>query len=465
VAQVAPAPRRAAARRARPASRRRARRWWPPATFKARLLWIVGAGLLFRFVYVAFDVAGDRGFDDRQWFHDVSNNLAAGRGFISPFVFDFFGTVTPSAGHPPLWAAVLSVPAFFGLGSWTAQQFITAIFGAAAIGAVGYLGRRVGGDRIGLIAAGLAAVSPLLIARDGSLMSESLYGFLVILALLATYRVIDKPVSRSAAILGVLIGLAALTRGEALLFLPILAFVVWRQAKPKSVSRGRLLVVMVVAAAVTLAPWTIRNFFAFDEPVLISFNEASVLAGANCDKTYNGPETGTWDITCLAAANPNLDEPAQHAIWRKQGLDYIGDHIGDLPRVLFYRVIRTWDLYEPSAQAHGDGRDYNVAVIGTWTYLFVLLPLGIWGALRLYWRRKPLLILLSPAIVATISAAMTWGLTRLRHPADLTLLVLDAVALAAAYQTLRAREQRKRAVAGGGRRPAPTAPHGHGSPP
>jgi 4-amino-4-deoxy-L-arabinose transferase-like glycosyltransferase len=455
VPPVAAAPRRAPAKRAkrrRPPARPSP--WRLPESFKARLLWIVGAGLVFRFVYIAFDVAGDRGFDDRQWFHDVSNNLAAGRGFISPFVFDFFGTVTPSAGHPPLWAAVLSVPAFFGLGSWTAQQFITAIFGAAAIGAVGYLGRRVGGDRIGLIAAGLAAVSPLLIARDGSLMSESLYGVLVILALLATYRVIDKPVSRSAAILGVLIGLAALTRGEALLFLPLLGIAVWLRAKPKKVSRQRLVAVMVVATVVTLAPWTIRNWIAFDEPVLISFNEASVLAGANCDKTYNGPQTGTWDITCLATSNPNLTEPEQHAIWRKQGLDYIGDHIGDLPRVVFYRVIRTWDLYAPSAQAHGDGRDYNVAVIGTWSYLLLLLPLGIWGAVRMYRRRRPLLILLSPFVVATISAAMTWGLTRLRHPADLTLLVFDAVALAAAWDALRAREQRKATPSRRG--PAPT---------
>jgi hypothetical protein len=87
-----------------------------------------------------------------------------------------------------------------------------------------------------------------------------------------------------------------------------------------------------------------------------------------------------------------------------------------------------------------------VAVIGTWAYLLVLLPLGIYGAVLLYRRRKPLLVLLSPAVVATVSAALTWGLTRLRHPADLTLLVLDAVALAAGYEALRARERKKRAV-------------------
>ena len=418
-----------------------------PRSFKARLTTIAGAALLIRILYVALDVAGDKGFDDRQYFHDTANNLAAGRGFISPFVFDFFDTVTPSAGHPPLWPGVLAVPAFFGLGSWTAQQFICALFGTAAVAAVGCLGRRVGGDRIGLIAAALAAVSPTLIARDGSLMSESLYGLLIVLALLAAYRVLDRPVSRSAAILGVLLGLAALTRGEALLFVPFLAIPICVRARPKTVSRRRLVVVTLVSTALTLAPWTIRNWVTFGEPVLISFNEASVLAGANCDKTYNGPETGTWDITCLAAANPRLGEAAQHAIWRRQGLDYIGDHLGDLPRVMFIRVLRTWDLHSPTAQAHGDGRDYHVAVIGTWTYLLVLLPLGICGAVLLYRRRQPLLILISPAVVATISAALTWGLTRLRHPADLTLLVLDAVALAAGYQALKARERRRRTAA------------------
>ena len=39
-------------------------------------------------------------------------------------------------------------------------------------------------------------------------MSETPHGLLVVLALLAAYRVIDRPVPRSAAILGFLLGLA-----------------------------------------------------------------------------------------------------------------------------------------------------------------------------------------------------------------------------------------------------------------
>jgi len=413
--------------------------WWVPVSFKGRLLMIAGGALLIRFLYVAIDVAGNQGFDDRLYFHDTANNLAAGRGFIEPYLFDFLGRTVPSAGHPPLWPMVLSVPSFFGLGSWTAQQFVCATFGAGAVVAVGLLGRRVGGPRIGLIAAGLAAVSPLLIARDGSLMSESLYGLLVVLALLAAYRVLDRPVPRSAALMGLLIALASLTRGEALLFVPFLAIPICYRARPKEVSRTRLAAVAVVVTVLTLTPWTLRNWAVFGQPVLISLNEASVLAGANCDSAYNGPGVGTWDLNCLAHRNTQLSEPAQHAIWRRQGLTYIGNHLDQLPKVVVYRVLRTWDLYAPSAQAHGDGRDYNVAVVGTWLYLLLFLPLGVMGAMVLYRRRSPLLILLSPFIVATVAAALTWGLTRLRHPADLVLMVLDGVAIAAILDWRRSR--------------------------
>jgi Dolichyl-phosphate-mannose-protein mannosyltransferase len=414
--------------------------WWLPPSFRGRLLMIAAGALLLRVLYVALDVAGNKGFDDRLYFHDTANNIAAGRGFIEPYLYDFLGRTVPSAGHPPLWPTVLAVPSFFGLDSWTAHQFVTVCVGSAAVVAIGVLGNRVGGPRVGLIAAALAAVSPLLIARDGSLLSESLYGLLVVCALLAAYRVVDRPVPRSAALLGVLIGLAALTRGEGLLFVPLLAIPVCIRARPRGTSRKRLAAVAIVATVVTIVPWTVRNWIVFDDPVVISLNDASVLGGANCPATYNGDAIGGWQLDCLARRNVRLSEPAQHAIWRRQGFTYIGDHLDQVPKVMVYRVLRAWDLYQPSAQAHGDGRDYNVAVLGTWTYLLFVLPAGILGAMIMYRRRSSLLILLSPVLVTTVAAALTWGLTRLRHPVDLVLLVLDAVAITTIVDRIEGRD-------------------------
>ncbi len=58
---------------------------------------------------------------------------------------------------------------------------------------IGILARRLAGDRVGLVAALLAAVSPALWSNDSMLGLESLYGLLVILALLAVYRLWNAP--------------------------------------------------------------------------------------------------------------------------------------------------------------------------------------------------------------------------------------------------------------------------------
>ena len=77
-----------------------------------------------------------------------------------------------------------------------------------------------------------------------------------------------------------------------------------------------------------------------------------------------------------------------------------------------------------------------------WSY-FVLVPLAIGGGVVL-WRRRvriwPLLV--QPALV-TVVAALTFGITRYRAGAEITLVVLAAVAIVAAVEwALRSRAAR-----------------------
>src|SRR4051794_29520618 len=139
-----------------------------------------------------------------------------------------------------------------------------------------------------------------MIAVDGALMSETLYGPLIAGVLLAAYAVHDRARLWAAALLGALIGLAALTRSEALLFVPLLAWpVAWRAGAD---GRARLAVAAVatVACVLVVAPWTIRNAVQFDAFVPISTNDATVLAGANCPLTYHGVDLGGWNIKCIS---------------------------------------------------------------------------------------------------------------------------------------------------------------------
>jgi 4-amino-4-deoxy-L-arabinose transferase-like glycosyltransferase len=380
--------------------------------FARRLAVIAAGGLAIRLIYTLVLTPHLRGLGDATYYSGLARALGDGRGFVDPA----FGS--PTALHPPLFPLVLALPAWLGIDSYMAQRVVVALIGTATIVCAGLLARRLGGARAGLIGAAIAALYPVLVSADSAVMSETLLGLLVLLCALAAYRLRERPTAARAALLGVLIGLAALTRGEALLLVPLL--LPWR--------RPKLAVALVAACLVTLAPWTIRNFSTFDRPVLLSTNEGGLLAGANCPSTYGGHDIGSWDIRCVRSPI-GADESAASAAARRAGVDYAGEHAGRLPLVVLARLGRTFELLQPVRQAQqAEGRAEGLELAGAVAW-FVLLPLGAYGVVLLRRRGVPLMPVLAPFVPALAATVLGYGVPRFRHPADVALVVLVGVAL------------------------------------
>jgi 4-amino-4-deoxy-L-arabinose transferase-like glycosyltransferase len=397
---------------ARLASRRG---FWPA------LLAIVAAGVVIRVLYTLVEAPWPPpGLDDQFYFSALPKLLADGEGFIAPFRFAFRDQIIATAEHPPLYSIVLAGPAELGLTSPDAQRLAGAVFGAGTIATVGLLGRRLAGERAGLAAAGLAAVYATLIAADGALMSESLLGLFVALVLLAAYRLVEAPTAGRAATLGAVAGLAALTRGEALLLLPLVLLpVLFRPAG------WRAALVAVLACLVVLTPWTARNWITFDRPVLVATNSGTAVAGANCDATYYEDRLGGWWQPCIRE-HPGTNEAEHHSMALGDGVRYAADHLGRLPVVLAARVGRVWSLYDPFQIP--EGRSERVQKLGVMMF-FLLVPLAVAGALTLRRRGVGVWILLVPIIVVSVIALAVYGNLRFREPAELSLVVLAAVAI------------------------------------
>src|SRR5215207_3733523 len=173
--------------------------WWGMAIIAAgalavRLTWVLVARR-------NFSLHGDDFF-----YHWQANALAEGKGFLNPFVWQAVGTVKPTAAHPPLYSLYLSVFSWLGLDTPLDHRLASCLLGVAAVVVVGLLGRRVSGDRAGLIAAGLAAVYPQLWINDGMLISESMYVLFIALTLLFAYSAWDSQRWTDVALLGGLIG-------------------------------------------------------------------------------------------------------------------------------------------------------------------------------------------------------------------------------------------------------------------
>jgi 4-amino-4-deoxy-L-arabinose transferase-like glycosyltransferase len=358
-------------------------------------------------------------FNDEAYYSTLGHLIAHGHGFIRPAEFYAHGLSIPTAERAPLFSILLAGLDKIGLDGGDGR-LLGVVSGGAAIVAVGLLGRRVAGDRAGLIAAGVAAVYPVLIAADGALMTESLYGALAAFAMLVAYRLVERPSLREALLLGVLVGLAALSRGEGLLLLPLLLVpLVRRPAGLRSAA------VVVLAFAAVLAPWTVRNWIDFDRPVLVATEGGETLAGANCDQAYHGDRIGTWVFTCVHFSGTG-NEAAELNAEGKKGLRYARHHLGRLPLVATVRVARTWGAWAPFATP--EGRRAWVMDIGVWVY-FALIPLAVYGFVLLRRRRVPVWILVAPVISATLTALLSYGSIRFRHSAELTLVVLAAVAI------------------------------------
>jgi 4-amino-4-deoxy-L-arabinose transferase-like glycosyltransferase len=357
--------------------------------------------------------------DDQFYFSALPKLLAHGHGFVAPFHYYFRGGSLPTAEHPPLYSIVLAGLAKLGGTSPDAQHLAGSAFGAGTIATLGVLGRRLAGRRAGLMAAGLAAVYPVLVAADGALMSESLFGLLVALSLLAAYRLLDEPSAGRAVVLGVLAGLAALTRAEALLLLPLVLVPGLRRP-----GGPRAALVAIVALAVVLTPWAIRNWVTFDRPVLIATNSGSAIGGANCHQTYYGHQLGGWRPQCL---HDHPGNEAEHmGGLRADGVRYARDHAGRLPLVLAVRLARVWNLYDPLQVP--EGRSTGAEKLGVVAY-FLLLGLAVVGVLSLRRRRVPLWIMLAPFVVVCVTVLVTYGNQRFREAADVSLVVLAAVGL------------------------------------
>ena len=230
-------------------------------------------------------------------------------------------------------------------------------------------------------------------------------------------------------------GLAALARAE-LALLGVLAFVplALRAAGRGPGAYGHV-GLAGLAGAVVLAPWMVYNAGRFEKPVLISTNDGLTLIGANCDRQYDGPDPGLWDIACLPPGSfdeaQRRDQSVVNADYRHLAVEYAEDNLGDLPRVAAIRVARTWSLYDPASMirySENEGREPAVGWAGFVTW-WLLVPLAVAGALVLRGRCRTIWPLLAPVVVVTLISALFYGLLRFRVPAEVSLVVLAAVAL------------------------------------
>ncbi len=394
--------------------------------YRIWLVCLVTFALVFRVGYVLiFTRFQNQRIYDALWYQLTAEQFRLGQFFRVP------ESTPPTAAHPPLTSLLLGIVNLvipFGK-STTVPRLTEAVLGALVVLFVGILGRDVAGAKVGLVAAGLAALAPDFWMPSGIVMSETPAMLIMALLLLAIVRYMRSPGMTRAALVGLACAAETLVRVELILFVPtlLLPAIVGMRAETLRRRLGQLGCALLMFGVV-LAPCVTRNLATFADTTYISTGTGLALSGANCNQTYYGSQLGSWSFTCATAKAGPGDESVQSARDEQRAIQYARGHLSRLPVVMLARIGREWGLYRPAEDANielGEGRPALATDAGTIFY-YCMLGLGIVGVVilrRLHIRQWFLLV---PAGVLTFVSVFVYGLVRFRSPFEVCLVVLAA---------------------------------------
>jgi 4-amino-4-deoxy-L-arabinose transferase-like glycosyltransferase len=214
----------------------------------------------------------------------------------------------------PYFLAVLY--AFFGESS-VLVLCTQALLGAATALLLFWIGRGLYGPRRGLLVGLLAALYSVSLFYDALLLKVSLSLFLATLALLLTLRADQgdaeetpgrrRPLARWLGA-GFAVGLATLTRGNYLLFIPLLIAWVW-WGRRDGVRRTLPAVVLSAGIALAVLPVTLHNVAASGELIVITSQAGQNFYIGN----FRGNDSGTYTAPPFVRAHPDHEEDDMRA--------------------------------------------------------------------------------------------------------------------------------------------------------
>jgi 4-amino-4-deoxy-L-arabinose transferase-like glycosyltransferase len=364
----------------------------------------------------------------------LAGRLASGYGYsFSEAWYPFAPAGVPTAHWSFLYtafiAAVYALVGFHPL----AIRLISAVAGGILLPLILYrLTRRVVPERpnLALIAAACAAIYAYFVLFSAMLMTETFYIVAILwsveraIALEQQLRAGERPGWKLLLGFGISLALATLLRQAILPWVVILfAWLLWAGRRHNNVQQAiRSLLVSGSVLFLFILPFTIRNYLAFGDFLLLNSNAGYALYSAQ------HPLHGTSFQAFTAAPLPaDIDPyPVNEAQWDQalmwRGIQFI---IEDPGRYLLLSLSRAADyfMFWPSSETTLINNIGRVISFG------LFLPVMIYGLLlsRHKWRRFELFYIF--ILFYSLLHLMTWSMVRYRLPVDALLLIFAALGI------------------------------------
>lgn len=352
-----------------------------------------------------------------------------------------------------------------------AIRILLAVVGTAGCGFIYLLGAELFDRRVGLWGAGLVAISPPMVLFSVLILSEipfatALAGSLWLLARLARSNTrlewngtalrelkVASPATADtesccfvasctwgmnllrlengfalAFVSGVVAGVGTLVRPTWLLMAPafLLPFLLFARSRSRAIGQC---VVLLAGLALTLTPWTWRNYQITGHAI-----PTTLWVGASLYDGLHPGATGKSDMKFVESegiyatqSEYDADQHYRHAAWK-----YLRENPGRAFQLGLIKLGRFWSPW-PNAEQFGHWA-VGIALAGTFLPACFFAGIGIWCMRRHVWGW---LIPCAPLLYFSAVHTLFVGSIRYRLPAEGPLLLLSAVGLLACRGVLR----------------------------
>lgn len=376
--------------------------------------WLLGVAAVMRLAAIA-----DKGvLYDGNGFADAARYLEAARSFATTGLFSCEGSVRTAwlmPGMPVLLAPLMRLP----VGLWARMFAVKVLLAGVSVACIYVLyvvGRRVGGARVGLLAASMLTLSLPHVYAGTIVLSENPYMLGLLLMTMLTIRLADAPRWTTFAWLVAAVCVTVYLKQAALGFLPpALVYLLVRRYPPRLLVRQAVVGLAVLVLA--LAPWWVRNYQVFGTFVpFTSFDGAPFFEGTF--QRFQPYGTGSFDAMAELIDGKGLDEVHRSrvlvaAAWTRIAERWKSDPAG---------LVLTYGVMKPAAAwLLPFYWDKVFGIDGYWVLRLhaLLMPLGLLllavCSVRSRSRAEFLLLALN-ALVITVGSAWYLGLSRYVYP-------------------------------------------------
>ena len=313
--------------------------------------------------------------------------------------------------------------------------------------------RRLFGAGAGLAAGLLMAVYAPAIFFDGVLGKQSLGMLLMTSLLFALVSFQDRPRSSLLVLAGLLLGLLALTRENALILLGAIPVWLWLRFRDEAaLRRSAWLAAFALGTLLVLLPVGLRNYVVGDTFTLTTsqlgtnfYYGNSVGATGSYVPLLPGrstPDYESRDATRLAerALGRELSAGEVSDYWLSRGFDFVREHPIDWLLLTAKKTLMVWNEFEiadvEDIYVYAEFSPLLGGLLG-FAHFGLLLPLAAAGAVFTWKERERSWLLFWLALVLTGAVAIFLVLARFRYPLVPLLAPLAGAAIARGLQAAR----------------------------